>query len=492
MLLYKNPSNVPKAQQGIKVLPSIRDLINDSMNRKLLTAQATVKPVHTMQRDNTRTPSVKINPQLAMSGAKKHMNAVSQNKAEYEASQLESRKQYVTENMKEVYKHPLMSPGYFTPEGVLIGAMQGAVKAGPDLYNKNYAAAAGDALMMLPLAPAVGKAMQRVAKAVGTESGILSKAYKLNPNAVKANPEEFLYRARPVGQDPAMNQTARTLKKIAAGENVKFFERNVLTTTDPNVIAREKYFGRWFENDPKRLEHYIDMKTSNFWDNDVLEIIRTKLPKKTTSEFNVGNFKDADLLSLSPKTEFVLPQELMNTAKSFPASELPFLIKEHNAFNKPHWLKGFKTSAVDPGIQQKAAPHDLFDLNIVRKPSGSIGNQGATQEGAMSILKSIGVDVKATGTDGVSMRDMVEHLKSNPKDASKFKAFLQKEPINVNELPGGEYQINDGHHRATLSYYSGEEKIPAVIKNKGEYTTTMPTTMPTASKSLGGIIYKIK
>ena len=69
---------------------------------------------------------------------------------------------------------------------------------------------------------------------------------------------------------------------------------------------------------------------------------------------------------------------------------------------------------------------------------------------------------------------MVEHLKNNPKDAAKYKKFLENEPISVSELPGGEYQINDGHHRATLSYYSGNENIPAIIKNKGEYITQLP------------------
>jgi hypothetical protein len=112
---------------------------------------------------------------------------------------------------------------------------------------------------------------------------------------------------------------------------------------------------------------------------------------------------------------------------------------------------------------------ELFDLNNVRKPSGSIGNQGATSEGANKILQSLGIEVKGATPNEVTLKEMVEHLKNNPKDASKYKKFLEKEPISVSELPGGEYHINDGHHRATLSYYSGNESIPSIIKNKGEY-----------------------
>jgi hypothetical protein len=112
---------------------------------------------------------------------------------------------------------------------------------------------------------------------------------------------------------------------------------------------------------------------------------------------------------------------------------------------------------------------ELFDLNNVRKPSGSIGNQGATSEGANKILQSLGIDVKGATPNEVTLKEMVEHLKNNPNDASTYKKFLEKEPISVSELPGGEYHINDGHHRATLSYYSGNENIPTIIKNKGEY-----------------------
>ena len=117
---------------------------------------------------------------------------------------------------------------------------------------------------------------------------------------------------------------------------------------------------------------------------------------------------------------------------------------------------------------------ELFDLNNVRKPSGSIGNQGATPESANKILQSLGIKVKGKIPNEVSLKEMVEHLKNNPKDALKYKKFLENKPINVSELPGGEYQINDGHHRATLSYYSGNENIPAIIKNKGEYITQLP------------------
>jgi hypothetical protein len=113
---------------------------------------------------------------------------------------------------------------------------------------------------------------------------------------------------------------------------------------------------------------------------------------------------------------------------------------------------------------------ELFNLNTIRKPSGSIGNQGATPEGARNILNSIGINVESVTPGQPTLTEMVNHLKNNPQDAAKYQEFLQNEPIELYELPGGEYHLKDGHHRATLAYYSGNESIPAIINNKGEYT----------------------
>ena len=62
-----------------------------------------------------------------------------------------TNKEWVNNSMKEVIHHPLFNLGYFTPEGAAIGAMQSAIKLGPDLYEGNYKGAAMDALMALPI-----------------------------------------------------------------------------------------------------------------------------------------------------------------------------------------------------------------------------------------------------------------------------------------------------------------------------------------------------
>ena len=207
---------------------------------------------------------------------------------------------------------------------------------------------------------------------------------------------------------------------------------------NPATLAKkaeeEKYFGQWFTKDKNDFYFY---KAVREFTNP--EIINLKIPKSKLEQYSQYDKS----LSRAPDREFVIPFEEQKLYKELPGSP--------NSF-------------------------ELFDLNNVRKPSGSIGNQGATPESANKILQSLNIKVKGASPNEVTLTEMVEHLKNNPKDAAKYKKFLENEPISVSELPGGEYQINDGHHRATLSYYSGNENIPAIIKNKGEYITQLPAS----------------
>lgn len=159
-------------------------------------------------------------------------------------------------------------------------------------------------------------------------------------------------------------------------------------------------------------------------------------------------------------------------------AELPYMKPGINQLKQWGSAALNKLSTKKPVNVSLTTPADLFDLNKIKKPNGGLGNQGATSEGVDDILNSIGIKVKYKGEP--SIKEAVEHLKNNPKDAQKYKQFLEKEPIQLTELPDQTYQLQDGHHRATLAYYSGQEHIPAVIKNKGEYTSQakLSTNLP--------------
>ena len=186
----------------------------------------------------------------------------------------------------------------------------------------------------------------------------LKNAYKLRSSVLKENPEMFLYRARPVGQNVDMNMAAQLRTKEAAGEPLTWYQKNLLNPqTNPQILAREKYYGQWFEKDPSRLDFYIDPGTRNFADNDVIELLRTKLPKSEAAKLNVSQFDDAKILSGSPETEFILPKNMVESAERFPESSWKQLVEEDKTFNTPHWWRGYGSNTPKqlPGSGNKFA-----------------------------------------------------------------------------------------------------------------------------------------
>ena len=155
--------------------PSVRSIQNDTMNRKIQEYKGRDKETTVTQKDNARI----IIPKEIKKLTGKQQNELAQRKSEEQAN-----KDWVKGSMEEAYKSPLMSPGYFTPEGMTIGAMQGTTKLGPDLYDSNYKEAALDALTILP-------ETGNIAKALGPSEGLLSNAYKVNPWVFKPNPESY-------------------------------------------------------------------------------------------------------------------------------------------------------------------------------------------------------------------------------------------------------------------------------------------------------------
>lgn len=196
---------------------------------------------------------------------------------------------------------------------------------------------------VLKVSGKLGKAGSKAGKYLTTETPVRN-AYKYNPFSVKENPEMYLYRARPKGQDLDMNMAAQLKAKESTGQELKWWQKNITNTTEsnPQLKAREKYYGRWFEKDPNRLDFYIDSGTSNFAEDDVIEILRTRLPKEEASKLNVSQFEDAKSLSASPETEFILPKETIGSAESFSVDDLNRLVEEDKVFNTPNWLTGYK------------------------------------------------------------------------------------------------------------------------------------------------------
>jgi hypothetical protein len=121
---------------------------------------------------------------------------------------------------------------------------------------------------------------------------------------------------------------------------------------------------------------------------------------------------------------------------------------------------------------------DLIKTEDLRRPNGSVGTQGFTEENLVSLARFIasekGFDIPAfdknTGTSEI--RQVIEYLRENQDAKDKIFEYVKSDPVEINTLPDGSYHIQDGNHRANLLNLIGAENIPTLtseqIKAKNE------------------------
>ena len=184
------------AQEG-ETLPSVRDLINDTMNRKIQAHKGKGKETNVTKKDNVKTTKPKVDTTKPLTKeqveARRLLKGLKQNIAADEEIALQKRKDEGFKNMQEFYKSPLGSPGYFTPEGAIIGALQAGIHSGVDLSEGDYKGAAINAgLAALPFVPKILKtAGSAFSKAAPVEEGIFS-TYVTPKEAAVARAERML------------------------------------------------------------------------------------------------------------------------------------------------------------------------------------------------------------------------------------------------------------------------------------------------------------
>jgi hypothetical protein len=405
--------NYDVAQEGIN-LPSVRDLITDTMNRKIQERKGKGKETKVTQKDNAKTVTPKIG--KVATAKEKEQRAIEENKQAQEASELQARKDWVQGSMEEAYKSPLMSPGYFTPEGMAIGAMQGAVKMGPDLYEGNYKGAAVDALMMLPLAPNAVRAatplIQKAGRALGTEEGLLSNAYKLNPWAYKSNPEAFYRKIGNEGLDDALESGLIRAKQqptqspsgkgvidisenfqhkdpyFAKGKplenykgkymvevedipmeeragypNTSYIPKNILETSNPNLKIYEKDWLQGYKEVPKPTSNFNSEINWGKWNKEIPDnpqLMKEYNAIEQTSKANGSWMKNPDGSSFQGTPEQFVQQNSENFKKAFGNTKVRdakgnVQITNHSTWDKFDEFDLNKFGQTDDGFYGKGA-----------------------------------------------------------------------------------------------------------------------------------------
>jgi hypothetical protein len=331
--------------------PSVRSIQNDVMNRKIQEHKGKSKETNVVQKDNTKT----VTPKEIKKLSGKQQNELAQKQSEEQA-----RKDQVFENMQEAYKSPLMSPGYFTPEGMAIGAIQGATKLGPDLYEGNYKEAALDALMVLP---EVGN----IAKALGPSKGLLSNTYKLNPWAERLNDANKSYRVAGLDALEDFNNAGILRSQRTLPENATFLDR---------VNARPTPF-------PSFQKGYADL---NYLPEEGGVIFETTLPTFKRGQVNPVTGKVIDGRHYAHR---VIDPETGKVLTEIPASAVKVF------GDKPHWLKGYKQvevpksnfeSEIDWSKWNKEIPENtqlMREYNAIEETSKANGSWMKNPDGSV-------------------------------------------------------------------------------------------------------------
>lgn len=146
-------------------------------------------------------------------------------------------------------------------------------------------------------------------------------------NILKQRESAYLYRVQPrdfnIDISPLEN-----MKKAVANGDAKWFVKSQLNNPDrlAELSSRDAHYGQWFEKDPKRLQYYLDDKIDS-----PVDILKLKVRKKDLGRYNVGESgsQDAKKWSLSHDTEFIVPKELIPTAKKYKREDWEAIIKKH-------------------------------------------------------------------------------------------------------------------------------------------------------------------
>jgi hypothetical protein len=223
-------------------------------------------------------------------------------------------------------------PGMAAVPGATVGnaitagfAGHGLRKIGPDsvkMYEnpswENAFHVAMDVAEVLPVAgPAIktiGEGLYATGRALGTESGLLSNAWKLNSNAEKLNKATSSYRVAGLNAFDDFKNTGVLRSKTTLPENATFLDR---------VKARSTSF-------PSFQKGYADMRYANPEGSVVFE---TSLPT-----FKRGDINPVTGLPIKGRhyAHRVINPETGKTMMEIPAADIKVF------GDKPHWWKGYQ------------------------------------------------------------------------------------------------------------------------------------------------------
>ena len=108
--------------------------------------------------------------------------------------------------------------------------------------------------------------------------------------------------------------------------------------------------------------------------------------------------------------------------------------------------------------------YKLIPTNELRRPNGSLGTQGFTQESMISLLKHISNEENFELPKFDSFKELILKLREMPEIIHSIYKYVKSDPILLIKLPDDTYHLKDGNHRANLLNLLNVDKIPAIVK----------------------------
>jgi thermostable 8-oxoguanine DNA glycosylase len=134
---------------------------------------------------------------------------------------------------------------------------------------------------------------------------------------------------------------------------------------------------------------------------------------------------------------------------------------------------------VAPKTKELESLVNQIPVEDLRRPNGSIGTQGFTEENMIDVARFIsremGFDIPAFDSSlGTSeIKQLIEYLRGNKEAQQKIKEYVIKDPVVTSLLPDGTYAVEDGNHRANLLNLIGVDVIPTIELNGRDKQTAI-------------------
>jgi len=286
----------------------------------------------------------------------------------------------------------------------------------------------------------LGLGKQVFKPAYNASKNLINNTYKINPWALKKNPNVLVHRVQKPGQT----------------EQFIMEQFNKPKTTD-FIQSNQPGWGRAFSTDPSDMGYYTQSRikgTRGY--NEPSEILRLEIPKKKLNEMSIAKYnaqRESQGLkqynSNAPDREFILPIEDIIKSERFTENNLDDLYDYAYAYKnkKPHWLKGYiNGGTTNDYVELDLTPEEIQvykDGGYIVEEINNFQNGGFNKKG-----KSYDYTRDPTYTErfkrffGMEDVDDIAYEKVDDKNIKKYKQTTEPIKKTIRKIPTIETKSN--------------------------------------------------